>query len=151
MRGSDGEHFADPRRRAGGLRHLVPHFRQLAERAGAEHRIEHELRQLAAAHAAGDDVVGAEPQHDDDAGKGEEQRGDGDDGARLGHRPRRLVGLLGGGAEAGGGEDLGDEGLHDAHRRQALGGEGGGVGEPVLGAPRTRRAPPGRRRKAAGR
>ena len=38
-----------------------------------------------------------------------------------------------------GGEGLGDEGLHDAHRRKALGGEGGRVGEPVLGAARARR------------
>ena len=29
----DGDEFADARRRAGGLRDLVPHFRQLAERA----------------------------------------------------------------------------------------------------------------------
>ena len=85
-------------------------------------------------HPVGDHFLRAEPKHDDDAAESEEQRRGGDDRARLGHRPRRLIGAEGGFAIAAGGEMLRQERLHDAHRRQALGGEGGRVGEPVLGA-----------------
>ena len=52
--------------------------RELADRTRAEHGVKHELEQGAAGHAAVDHVAGAEPEHDDDAGKGQEQRRDGD-------------------------------------------------------------------------
>ncbi len=121
------------------------------KRAGAQHREQQELRQLAAGHAARDHVLGAEPQHQDDAGERQEHRGDGDDGARLGHRARGLIGGVGGGAIARGGKAFRDEGLHHAHRREALGGEGGRVGERILGEARARAAPRGRPRRAAAR
>ena len=133
----DRHELADARRRPRRLRHLVPHFRQLAERAGGEHGEEDELRQRAAGHAVGDHILGAEPEHDDYAAESEEERRRGDEGAGLDHRPRRLIGAVGGLAIAAGGERFGDERLHDAHRRQALGREGGRFGEPVLGAPGT--------------
>ena len=97
----DGQELADARGGPGGLRNLVPHFRQLPERAGAEHRVEDELQQRSARHAAGDHVLRAEPQHDDDAAEGEEQRRGGDDTARLGHVARRLVGVVGGLRDSG--------------------------------------------------
>ena len=130
----DRHDLADAARRARRLRHLVPHFRQLSERAGAEHGEQDELRQRAAGHAAGDHLLRAEPKHDDDAAESEEDRSRGDDRARLGHGPRRLIGAKGGLAIAAGGELLRHERLHDAHRRQAFGGEGGRVREPVLSA-----------------
>ena len=105
----DRHDLADARRRSRRLRHLVPHFRQLAERAGGEHGEEDELRQRAAGHAPGDHVLGAEPEHDDDAAEREEQRRRGDEGAGLDHRPRRLIGAVGGLAIAAGGEGFGDE------------------------------------------
>ena len=81
-----------------------------------------------------DHVLRAEPQHDDDAREGEEDRRAGDEGARLAHRPRRLIGAVGRVSVAAGAERFGDERLHDPHRRQALGCEGGRLREPVLGA-----------------
>ena len=147
----DRHDLADAPGGAGGLRDLVPDFRQLAERAGAEHGEQHELRQRASGHPVSDHVLRAEPKHDDDAAEGEEERGDGDERARLAHGPRRLIGAVGGLAIAAGGESLRQERLHDAHRRQAFGGEGGRVREPVLGAARTLRAPSARPRRAAAR
>ena len=130
----DRHDLADAARRARGLRDLVPHFRQLSERAGAEHGEQHELRQRPAGHPAGDHLLRAEPKHDDDAAESKEKRGGGDDGARLGHGARRLIGAEGSIAIAASGEFLRQERLHDAHRRQAFGGEGGRVREPVLSA-----------------
>ena len=134
MRGLDRHDLADARGRSRRLRHLVPHFRQLTERAGAEHREQDKLRQRAAGHPSRDHVLRAEPKHDDDAREGEEDRRGGDESARLTHRPRGLIGAVCGVAIAAGGEQFGDERLHDAHRRQAFGGESGGLGKPVLGA-----------------
>ena len=83
-----------------------------------------------------DDLLRAEPQHDHDAAKGEKKRGNGDDPTRLRHPARRVIGVVGRVAVAVGGERFGDEGLHDAHRRQALGRESGRFGQRVLGPPR---------------
>ena len=130
----DRHDLADASGGARRLRDLVPHFRQLSERAGAEHGEQDELRQRAASHLAGDHLLRAEPKHDDDAAESEEKRGRGDERARLAHRPRRFIGAEGGLAIAAGGERLRQERLHDAHRRQAFGGEGGRVREPVLSA-----------------
>ena len=107
----------------------------MPERAGAEHGEEDELRQRAAGHPVGDHVLGAEPEHDDDAAESEEKRRRGDVSAGLAHRPGRLIGAVSRLAIAAGGEQFSDERLHDAHRREALGREGGGFREPVLGAP----------------
>ena len=98
-----------------------------------EHGVEHELRQPPAGDLAGQHVLRAVPEHADDAGEDQEDRDGGQDGARAawprGRRrrpPRRRarsaasVGLLG------------REGLHHARRADRLGGEGGGVGQPVL-------------------
>ena len=92
----DRHDLADAASRARRLRDLVPDFRQLPKRARAEHGEQHELRQRAAGHLTGDHFLRAEPKHDDDAAESEEQRGRGDEGARLGHRPRRLIGAEGG-------------------------------------------------------
>ena len=132
--GLDRHDLADPPGGAGRLRDLVPHFRQLPERARAEHGEQHELRQRASGHPVRDHLLRAEPEHDDHAAESEEQGGCGDEGARLGHGPRRLVSSEGGVAIAAGGEPLGQKRLHDAHRRQAFGREGGRVRESVLGA-----------------
>ena len=120
--------------------------RYLAERTRPEHREQHELRQRAAGHAVVDHALGAEPEHHDDAGKGEEQRRHRDEGARLGHLARRFVGAVGG--ERGNGsrrKSLRDERLHHPDRAEALGGEGGGVGERLLRA----RASAGARQRPA--
>ncbi len=133
-----GQQFPDSRGGAGGLTHLAPHFGQLTERTGAQHRVEHELHQRSAAHPSVDHVARAEPKNNDDAGKGEEQRCGRDESARFRHVARGLVGAVGGGAIARGREGLGDEGLHDAHRAETFGGEGGRIGERVLSAARAR-------------
>ena len=78
-----GEEVANARGGAGGLRHLVPDFRQLPERARAEDRVEHELEERSARHPPGHHVLRAEPEHHDDAAKGEKQRRGGDEAARL--------------------------------------------------------------------
>ncbi len=83
---------------------------------------------------AGDHLLRSKPKHDDDAAESEEERGRGDDRARLGHGARRFIGAKGGLAIAAGGELFRQERLHDAHRRQAFGGEGGRGREPVLSA-----------------
>ena len=106
----------------------------MPERARAEHGEQNELRQRAAGHPVGDHLLRAQPKHDDDAAESEEERGGGDEGAGLGHGPRRLIGAKGGVAITAGRELFGQERLHDAHRRQAFGREGGGLREPVLGA-----------------
>ena len=130
----DRHDLADASRRARGLRDLVPHFRQLSERARAKHSKQDELRQRAASHLTGDHFLRAKPKHDDHAAKREKERGRGDERAGLGHSPRRFIGAESGLAIAARGERLRQERLHHAHRRQAFGGEGGRVREPVLSA-----------------
>ena len=130
--GAGREEFADPRRRAGGLADLAPDLRYLAERTRAEHGEQHELRQRAAGHAVVDHALGAEPEHHDDAGKGEEQRRHRDEGAGLGHLARGLVGAVGGEPEPVRGKSLGDERLHHPDRAEALARKRGGVGERLL-------------------
>ena len=73
--GRGGAHDLGPRRqqlqeplgRAGRLRQLAPHLRKLGDRAGREHRIEHELAEPAAGDLAADHQARAEPQDADDA------------------------------------------------------------------------------------
>jgi hypothetical protein len=106
----------------------------LSERAGAEHGEQDELRQRASGHSAGDHLSRSKPEHNDHAAESEEDSSRGDDRTGLGHSPRRFIGAKGGLAIAASGELLCQKGLHHAHRRQAFGGEGGRVREPVLSA-----------------
>ena len=86
------QQLQQPLGRAGRLRQLAPHLRELGDGAGREHGIEHELAEPAAADLAADHQARAEPQDADDARHDE---GDGDGGeAGAGQRgasapPRR--------------------------------------------------------------
>ena len=102
-----------------------------------EHRVEHELRQRAAGHAPGQDVLRAKPQDADDAGEREEDGDDGEQRARARGAARRLVGVLHRAAEAPDGGGLRVERLHGPHRAEILRREGGGFRQRVLRAART--------------
>ena len=67
---------------------------QFAERACAEHRVEHELRQKARRHASGENILRAEPQHADDAGENDRMTAGGHEGAHQRRRLRRVIGVL---------------------------------------------------------
>src|SRR4029077_14013592 len=77
--GSNRHDLANAARRACGLRDLVSHFRQLSERASAEHGEQNELRERAPVHAAGDHLLRSKPKHDDHAAESEEDGSRGDD------------------------------------------------------------------------
>jgi hypothetical protein len=96
------------------------------------------LRQPPGRHLAGKHVLGAVPQHPDDARRDEEDRGAGQNRACLGRAPRGRESLLGRRGEAIGGRALHAEGEHRPNRADRLRRVGGGIGEPVL---RETRAP----------
>ena len=128
----DGEQFGDPSRRPGRRRHLAPHLRQFPERGRGQHCEQDELGQEPAAHLARQHVMRAKPQHEDDAAEGE-RHGDRDQERPCRRRAARgLVGALDRPPEPRRAPLFGAEGLHGADRPEALGREGGGVGQLIL-------------------
>ncbi len=134
--GARRQQLEQPLGRAGRLRQLAPHLRELGDGAGREHGIEHELAEAAAADVAADHQARAEPQDGDDAGDDE---GDGDGreaGAGQQTRARRREGPLDRGGKAARDGRLLAEGVHGAHGAEVLGGVGRGVSQPILGGAR---------------
>ena len=124
--------LADAARRAGGRDDLAPDFRELAERTGTEHRVEDKLRELTTAHPSCEDIVGAEPQHGDDAGKDQHDHDAGERRAGRDRLGRGGISALDRVAEPIGGHPLSVVGLHGADGAEALRGIGGGVGQRIL-------------------
>ena len=130
----DREKLADATGRARRHGNFVPHFAELPERAGTENGIKNELRQLAAAHAPEQDIVGPKPQHADDAGKDEHDDDAGEDAAGGRRVARGRIGFLDGGGEARGRRRLGIIGLHGPDGAEAFGGIGCRLRQRVLGS-----------------
>jgi len=130
------QNLEQPLGRAGGLRQLAPHFRQLAEAGGGEHGVEHELGEPPGAHTAGEHVLRADPQHDDHAREDEEDCDRGEDCPRPDRMTRGEEGALNCGAEPALGQRLVGKGLQHAHRADQLGRIGRGIGERILGRAR---------------
>ena len=61
------ENFEQSLGRAGSRRDLAPHLREFAERAGREHREQHELAEPAGRDLLVEHVLRADPQHHDHA------------------------------------------------------------------------------------
>ena len=80
----------------GGELQFAPDFRKRAERTGGKHGIEKKLAERARRHGAGQNLLGAEPQDRDDAGKDQENGKGGEPGAGLGGGSCCLEGKLDG-------------------------------------------------------
>ena len=131
-RGLGGQNLAKALGGAGGLREFAVDLRKLPQGARAEYRVEHELRELARRHRAGQHPLGAVPHHPDDAGGDEEDRDAGEQGARLHRVTSGRIGILGSLPEMLRRGATHAEGLHGANRPDRLRRIGRGVGEPVL-------------------
>ena len=81
----------------------------------------------------------AEPEHRDDARKGEEDRNDSEDGAPRVVARARVIGGFGRPRESLGRDGFGAERLHGTDGGDVFAGEGGGFREPVLRLPRAAR------------
>ena len=126
---------------AGGALQIADGLADGAARAGDQHGVEHEGRQVAGADAAAQHVLPADPQQEADGGEDDEDHQGGHDGAPRDALARRVEGALGRLAEAHGGALLLGEGLHGAHRVERLARPGSPC-RPCGPAPRaTARAP----------
>ena len=134
--GLDGEQLEQPLGRARGLRHFAADLRQRAERAGGEHRIQHELAEPAGRDFRRQHVLRAEPQHDHDAGRNEENGERGENGTGADRTARRFEGAFDRAAEPRGRQPLIGEGLQHANGADQFGRIGRSVGQRVLRGPR---------------
>ena len=134
--GLDREKLGDAPRGAGGRGDFVPHLRELAKRSRGEYGKQHELREQAAAHASREHVVGAEPQHADDA---EERQRDGnrdEERARHRHRARRVIGPFDSAGKTRARRAFFAVSLHGRDRGEVFGGVGAGFCKQILGVAR---------------
>src|SRR5580700_8112231 len=131
-RGLDRQDLEQTFRSTRGRGDLAADLRQRAQGAGGEYRIEDELAEPAGRHAVAQYVLGADPEHDDDARPGEEDGKRRKQGARADRMARGLEGALHRAAKARDAEPLIGEGLQDANGADQFSRIGRGVGERVL-------------------
>ena len=140
MRGRDDvrgflQQFGDPAHAAGRALQVVPHFGQRADRAADDQGVDHELGQRALAHVAGDDVVGARPQHQHDRAEHQGDGRGGDEGLRADALARGVHRGRDRAAETVAFVGLARVRLHRAHRAQGFAGQAVGIGDAVLAGP----------------
>ena len=92
--GLDGEQFHEPFGGPRGLRQLAPDFAQLSKPARGKYREQHELAEPSWRDRAGQHILRADPEDDDDARRGEKNDDRGQDCARLRGLGRGEIGAL---------------------------------------------------------
>ena len=148
-----GQDLAETLGRAGRLREFALDLRELAERACGEDRVEHELRERAR-RSSRPASTSCAPYQSTPTTLAETRKM----AKPVRQRARSVVdrraaanASSAAAAKRAAVRLLHAEGLHGAHGADRLGGEGGGIGEPVLRKARAPPHAPGRRRRSAGR
>jgi hypothetical protein len=118
------------------LRQLAPHFRQLAESAGGNDGIEHELAERACRHRSVQDVLRAVPQHANDASEHHEDGKPGEKSPRADGGTGGLERVFHGGCVTRSGGCLAVEGLDGPRRADRLRSEGRCARQRVLSGAR---------------
>ncbi len=135
------QQFGDAAHAAGRTLQLVPDFRQRADRAAGEQRVQHELAERAGAHAPGRHVVRAQPQHQRDRAEDQQDDDGGDDGLRADAPSRGAQCDVQRIAEAAALVGLARVRAHGRDRAQRLGRQCVRIGDRVLAGARDRAQP----------